>query len=551
MTSKVASLLAYHPTLHPSEGHRFTSSKKHHKTGNMAATAAAKRPFDPEDLTQRLMEVMAEREADEAARQRARHVIVFSPPQQQPPAPSATSSSSLTFDMAGSNSVNVDSNPRQLPDLIESEEPETSDDNNSTKTKEPVNDNASSSSEGSNSSSSPITGTDPGTGTGTDENLKHSQGFAAARARKARSLQIGSGFENFTWDPKPRTGKDSSAVATAVAAATTTATAAGGAVPPTLRIDTDTIGPLHSEALRSPSFLGTGTGSSRRASVNVASISHIKSPASRTGATSSKRASTDFHYVPQHAAAQFAATATPSSMLKDPVAREQSRRASMQVLCEPEQPAQSTSALNSRRRSSAWASQGGWEGVQEPTIFESTPIAARGSGATGVSWTNQSAEAKKLYRRTMMEAPPRRMSAQDAPLSSRRMSAGDLFDARANPRAGVETELPIEEAQKPSKRTSSGLNYFEVLKDHQVDWTQADEGVVKERRSSRFLRKLGLGRKHSHDHSEDGSEEASEPSRTGSATLAVPDGAISPLKSPKSPRFKALWRFRSSHAKED
>ncbi|CAI4212731.1 unnamed protein product [Parascedosporium putredinis] len=112
----------------------------------MAATAAAKRPFDPEDLTQRLMEVMAEREADEAARQRARHVIVFSPPQQQPPAPSATSSSSLTFDMAGSNSVNVESNPRQLPDLIESEEPETSDDNNSTKTKEPGNDNASSSS---------------------------------------------------------------------------------------------------------------------------------------------------------------------------------------------------------------------------------------------------------------------------------------------------------------------------------------------------------------------------------------------------------------------
>ncbi|CAI4212544.1 unnamed protein product [Parascedosporium putredinis] len=415
----------------------------------MAATAAAKRPFDPEDLTQRLMEVMAEREADEAARQRARHVIVFSPPQQQPPAPSATSSSSLTFDMAGSNSVNVESNPRQLPDLIESEEPETSDDNNSTKTKEPGNDNASS------SSGDPI---------------------PAAPAREK--------LVPYKSDPASKT-------------------------------------------LR--------TGSSRRASVNVASISHIKSPASRTGATSSKRASTDFHYVPQHAAAQFAATATPSSMLKDPAAREQSRRASMQVLCEPEQPAQPTSTLNSRRRSSAWASQGAGTVSRNPPFSNPRPSrpevpAPRADHDGGPSPTHVGAGCS---------------------LSSRRMSAGDLFDARANPRAGVETELPIGESQKPSKRTSSGLNYFEVLKDHQVDWTQADEGVAKERRSSRFLRKLGLGRKYSHDHSEDGSEEASEASRTGSATLAAPDGAISPLKSPKSPRFKALWRFRSSHAKED
>jgi len=199
----------------------------------------------------------------------------------------------------------------------------------------------------------------------------------------------------------------------------------------------------------------------------------------------------------------------------------------MQFFGEPD--ASMASPTTQKRRSPIRASQGVWDGIQEPTILESGTAAA---------------EAKKLNRRTMIESPSKPMSTHEMGTSARRMSTGDMGETRDKPTGKAPR------AGASSKGASGDPSVPDIWRDHHADWTHGDEDDSKKRRSSRLLRRFGLGRRPSHDSSGASFEEASDDTNEGSR--AASRQALEVPESPRSPRIKSLWPFRrlSTHLKE-
>lgn len=230
----------------------------------------------------------------------------------------------------------------------------------------------------------------------------------------------------------------------------------------------------------------------------------------------------DSRYVPQVAASQFASTATSTSMMDDPAERQNSRRASANTLrfSEPVSP-------HGRRRSTK-ASQGLWEGVHEPTIFESVAT-----------------DAKPGERRSMFERAGDKSAHADA--RPRRMTAGDAF------KAGEASD----DAMASGGRESADMSHYELVNDHRVDWTQADEDA-KMPRSKRLLRKadsiLRMGRRGSAiSRSSYGSSNASMvEGQEGNYALKSPKSHDSPNspRSPRAVRAKSFWPFKKQTAVE-
>lgn len=232
----------------------------------------------------------------------------------------------------------------------------------------------------------------------------------------------------------------------------------------------------------------------------------------------SSRRPSDSRYVPQVAASQFASTATSTSMMDDPTERETSRRASANALRIPE-----PTSPRGRRRSTK-ASQGLWEGVHEPTIFESV--------ATDV-------KPKPGDRRSMFERVGDESAQADA--QPRRMTEGDVF------KAGETSD----DALASGGRGSADTSHYELVNDHRVDWTQADEDA-KIPRSKWLLRKAdsilrmrrGSSAMSRSDH-ESGNGSIVD-GHEGDYALKSPKSEGSP-KSPRSPRAfraKSLWPFK-------
>lgn len=160
----------------------------------------------------------------------------------------------------------------------------------------------------------------------------------------------------------------------------------------------------------------------------------------------------------------------------------------------------SPEAPRPRRRSSLRASHGFWEGLHEPTIFEAI--------------------------------------ASDSKPSDRRMSAGDALKAKLGRSA-------------PERRVSFELPHYEVVNEHRVDWTQADE-EAKMTRAGRLRRKadsiLRLGRTPRTAHNGGNSSEGSlVDAQAGVYAVNGGPEKTSP-KSPKSPRFLKIWPFKKQIA---
>lgn len=234
------------------------------------------------------------------------------------------------------------------------------------------------------------------------------------------------------------------------------------------------------------------------------------------------RRPSDSRYVPQVAASQFASTASSTSMMDDPAERQTSRRASANALriSEPTSP-------RGRRRSTK-ASQGLWEGVHEPTIFEF-----------------EATDAKPGNRSSMFEKVGDKSEHADA--RPRRKTAGDVFKAGE---MGVGAMASV-------GRGSADSSHYELVNDHRVDWTQADENG-KVPRSRRFLRRAGsiLGMAGGSSAMSRSGYESSNGSMSdvheGGYALKSPKSDGSP-KSPRSPRAfraKSLWPFRKQAAVE-
>lgn len=205
-------------------------------------------------------------------------------------------------------------------------------------------------------------------------------------------------------------------------------------------------------------------------------------------------------------ASQFASTTTAHPTLDDP--RQTPRSVSAGFLNSP------PASPPARRRSSLRASHGFWEGLHEPTIFEA--IATDG---------------KPADRRTMFEPTVRDYS---DPLEPRRMSAGDALKAQL-------------EGASAERRVSFEAPHYEVVNDHRVDWTQADEDTKmtrsrKLRRKADSILRLGRSPKTTHNGGDESSEGSLVDGQVGG--YAVNGGSEKSPKSPKSPRFLRMWPFK-------
>lgn len=165
-----------------------------------------------------------------------------------------------------------------------------------------------------------------------------------------------------------------------------------------------------------------------------------------------------------------------------------------------------------RRRSSLW------EGLHEPTIFEAI-----------------ASDSKPADRRTMFEPAVREYSAD--PSQPRRMSAGDA--------------LKTLEGSPPERRVSFEPPHYEVVNEHRVDWTQADE-EAKTTRSSKLRRKadslLRLGRPPKTAHNGDESTEGSLVDGQSGGHSVNGGSEKASAQSPKSPRFFRMWPFKKQVA---
>lgn len=213
---------------------------------------------------------------------------------------------------------------------------------------------------------------------------------------------------------------------------------------------------------------------------------------------------------PSHAGAAHAAHAgstTANPMLDESLARANSRRASSH---HPE-----LSSPHRRRRSTktSHSSHSSWESHHEPTIFEAVAT-----------------DAKPGFRHTMFERDSDKAAQDEA--RPRRMTADSVAKARG---AGDDAEA------------SGDAAHYEVVNDHRVDWTQADE-EEKMPRSKKLLQKadsiLRLRRGSSARSREGESTEGSVVDGHEGRHSVSGGSHKSPPKSPGLFSARTLWPFK-------